>query len=130
MKKIIKKLLKKIYFNLSSTHLTKKVFATRSREKGEITLFDKPFFYHCGVAFYYAYKDIFNVGIYEFSPGNKNPLIIDCGSNMGLSILFFSKEYPNSRIIAFEPDESVLPYLERDIESQNLLNVELHKKAV
>ena len=49
---------------------------------------------------------------------------------MGLSVLYFSKLFPSSRILAFEPDETVLPFLEKNIESQNLKNVELHKKAI
>jgi hypothetical protein len=32
---------------------------------------------------------------------------------MGLSVLYFSKKYPSSVIISFEPDEFVLPFLEK-----------------
>jgi FkbM family methyltransferase len=49
---------------------------------------------------------------------------------MGLSILYFSKIYTNAEIIAFEPDEAVLPFLEKNIQSQKLMNVDLHKKAI
>ncbi len=49
---------------------------------------------------------------------------------MGLSLLFFSKRYTSARIIAFEPDASVLPCLRANIASQSMDNVELHEKAV
>jgi FkbM family methyltransferase len=36
--------------------------------------------------------------------GGKTPLIVDCGSNIGLSLLYFSLQYPHARIIGVEPD--------------------------
>ncbi|MDP3353983.1 MAG: FkbM family methyltransferase, partial [Flavobacteriaceae bacterium] len=39
-------------------------------------------------------------------------------------------KYPHAEIIAFEPDETVLPFLNKNIQSQNIKNVELIKKAV
>lgn len=44
--------------------------------------------------------------------------------------LYFSRLYPNAQILAFEPDEPVLSFLERNIQSQNIQNVELLRKAV
>lgn len=49
---------------------------------------------------------------------------------MGLSLLYFAKKYPNATILAFEPDQSVLPILEENIKTQDLKNVKLFKKAV
>jgi len=34
----------------------------------------------------------------------KQPLIIDCGANIGISSLYFSIMYPDAKIIAVEPD--------------------------
>jgi FkbM family methyltransferase len=34
----------------------------------------------------------------------KTPLIVDCGSNVGLSLLYFSLQYPHAKIIGVEPD--------------------------
>lgn len=98
--------------------------------EGKIILFKKEFNYHYGLAFYDTYNEVFGSEIYEFKTKNSNPIIIDCGANMGLSILFFSIKFPNAEIIAFEPDDSVLPFLEKNIHSQGIKNVELHKKAV
>jgi FkbM family methyltransferase len=97
---------------------------------GVVELFSNFFYYHYGPAFYDTYNEIFKSEIYAFNSKAENPLIIDCGANMGLSVLYFSKKHPNSKIIAFEPDESVITYLEKNIKSQNIKNVELIKKAV
>jgi FkbM family methyltransferase len=34
------------------------------------------------------------------------PLIVDCGANMGLAARYFAHDFPAARIIAIEPDES------------------------
>ena len=36
--------------------------------------------------------------------GGKTPLIVDCGSNVGLSLLYFSLQYPHAKVIGVEPD--------------------------
>jgi FkbM family methyltransferase len=43
-------------------------------------------------------------GEYDFVCEDSQPFIIDCGSHIGLSVLFFKSRYPHARIIAFEPD--------------------------
>lgn len=102
----------------------------QNSNEGVIKLFNKDFHYHHGMAFYDTYREIFQNNIYEFKTNSSKPIILDCGANMGLSILYFSKKYPNAEIIAFEPDESVLPFLIKNINFQGLHNIELHKKAV
>src|SRR5262249_17417794 len=34
----------------------------------------------------------------------REPLIVDCGANIGLSARYFATEYPAARIVAVEPD--------------------------
>jgi FkbM family methyltransferase len=67
---------------------------------------------------------------YEFEAHRKDPLIIDCGANIGLSIIFFKKLYPSCKVIAFEADENVFKVLQKNIESFEFKDVELHNKAV
>src|SRR5260370_28727380 len=50
------------------------------------------------------YREIFLARAYFFRSEASSPLIFDCGSNIGLSILFFKHLYPNCRIVSFEPD--------------------------
>jgi hypothetical protein len=61
----------------------------------------------------HTYTEIFTKGIYSFRCTTEAPLIIDCGSNIGMSILNFKTQYPKSRIIAFEPDNSNFEILKK-----------------
>jgi FkbM family methyltransferase len=130
MKKIIKTIFETIKYYFWYTTFQRALFDSVGKQEGEINLFNKKFYYHYGLAFYDTYREIFEKNIYEFKTNSSKPIIIDCGANMGLSVLYFSKKYPNAEIIAFEPDETVLPYFEKNINTQNIKNVELYKKAV
>jgi FkbM family methyltransferase len=81
-------------------------------------------------SFLWTYDEIFGMEIYKFSSANSNPVIIDCGANIGLSILYFKNLFPNSRILAFEPDVNVFNVLEQNIKKFKLSGVELLSKAV
>jgi FkbM family methyltransferase len=127
MKQKIKYFIKDLFIPKSFKRL---LHETIDIGKDSILLFEKKFEYHLGVAFYHTYNEIFVDGIYQFPSKNETPTIIDCGANMGLSVLYFSKLFPEANIIAFEPDESVLPFLENNIKNYNLSNVKLFKNAV
>lgn len=81
-------------------------------------------------SFNFIKNELFNLEIYKFHAKNKNPFIIDCGANIGLSVYYFKKLYPDSRIIAFEPDPKVFKVLKENIENLELSNCELLNKAL
>ncbi len=56
--------------------------------------------------------------------------IIDCGANIGLSVIYLKKLFPDSTIIAFEPDESNCQILTKNVASFDLNKVELKQEAV
>jgi FkbM family methyltransferase len=76
------------------------------------------------------YKLIFNDLIYHFETPSPNPLVLDCGSNIGLSILYFKHIYPRARIIGFEPDPALFPYLQENIAANQLNDVQLIQAAL
>src|SRR3989344_6241937 len=53
-------------------------------------------------AFLGMFEEIFIQKQYYFDSRNRRPLIVDCGSNIGLSVVFFKILYPEAKIIAFE----------------------------
>lgn len=78
-----------------------------------------------GPNFYMQYKDEFINGIYDFNTQRPDPLIIDGGSNMGMSILHFKHVYPNARIIGFEPDPSIFLLLSENLARNKIIDVRL-----
>ena len=85
---------------------------------------------HHGDICYHLYEDIFVNRIYDFEAQRPDPLILDCGSNMGMSVLYFKHIYPRARIIGFEPDPAIFPYLKENVDLNRLTDVQLHDAAV
>jgi FkbM family methyltransferase len=77
-----------------------------------------------------AYREIFVNEIYSFPSATPRPVIVDCGSNIGLSILYFKSLYPESRILAFEADPEIFSILKNNLAINGVKNVELLQKAV
>jgi FkbM family methyltransferase len=83
-----------------------------------------------GPNFYILYKDIFVHRIYHFQAVRPDPVILDCGSNIGMSILYFKHVYPQARVVGFEADPAVYPYLEENVARNGLRDVELVRAGV
>lgn len=60
---------------------------------------------------------------YFFRATRPDPYILDCGSNIGLSVLFFKTLYPQATIQAFEPSPTTFATLKKNVESNKLANV-------
>jgi FkbM family methyltransferase len=97
---------------------------------GIANVFHKPFKFHHGPSFAEAYREIFQTEIYKFKPSVGSRTILDCGANMGLSVLYFATNYPDHHIIAFEPDADIFNILKENVDSFGLKNVTIHQKAV
>ncbi|MCA6074101.1 FkbM family methyltransferase [Fulvivirga sedimenti] len=78
----------------------------------------------------HLFNEIFMSDEYYFESATPEPLIIDCGANIGMSILYFKSLYPGSRIIAFEANPYAFDLLEENVRENNLKDVELHNVAL
>jgi FkbM family methyltransferase len=78
-----------------------------------------------GPNFYMQYKDEFVRRSYHFDAQRPDPLIIDGGSNIGMSILYFKHVYPKARIIGFEPDPAIFELLNDNVTRNGLRDVHL-----
>ena len=76
----------------------------------------------------HSLKEIFVDNIYKIKLMDESPKIIDCGSNIGLSIVSLKLQYPNSTIIAFEPDKINFNLLQEN--TKLFSNITLVNKAV
>ncbi|GAC1707857.1 MAG: hypothetical protein NVS9B7_22010 [Flavisolibacter sp.] len=77
-----------------------------------------------------TYKEIFVEEIYKFHALREDPFIIDCGANIGLSVIYFKSIYPKATITAFEPDITNADIFEKNIVMHQLKNITLVRAAV
>jgi FkbM family methyltransferase len=76
------------------------------------------------------FEEIFLRGQYAFESPKERPLIVDVGSNIGLSILFFKRLFPAAAIVGFEPDPAAFRLLRRNVDENRLRDVRLLNAAV
>lgn len=74
-------------------------------------------------------KDIFDQGIYDFESDGA-PRVLDCGSHIGMSILYTKMRHPDARITAFEPDPEIFTLLEENLRRNGVQGVELINAAL
>jgi FkbM family methyltransferase len=97
--------------------------------KISVNLLGRPFEIADGVSFYWSHKEIFIDEIYKFRCDSDNPVILDCGSNYGTSILYFKSIYPNSTITGIEADPEIFKILKKNINNR-YSDISLLNKAI
>jgi FkbM family methyltransferase len=75
-------------------------------------------------------SEIFLEREYAVELAADEPVIFDCGSNIGISILFFKQMYPRAKITGFEPDKKTFELLKRNVAENGLKDVSLHNVAL
>lgn len=78
----------------------------------------------------HSLQEIFRDDIYKINFKTSSPYIIDCGANIGLSVLYLKFQYPAARIIAFEPDPINFEFLQKNVNAYGLTDVELRNEAI
>ena len=74
------------------------------------------------------FEEIFIRRVYDAQV--ETPLVVDCGSHIGISVLYFKTIYPECKIIAFEPEPNNFSILQQTVETNRLQNVTLHNVAL
>src|SRR5215212_5702620 len=67
---------------------------------------------------------------YYFKETNINPIIFDCGSSIGVSVLYFKCLYPGSEIYCFEPNPAAFDFLKMNVINNNLTNIHCYNLAL
>ena len=70
-------------------------------------------------------KEIFFEKAYAFETKKLNPYIIDCGSHIGMSILYYKKVFKNAIIKGFEPDKVNFEILNKNIAEWGFNDIEV-----
>ena len=78
----------------------------------------------------FLFREIFIDLDYYFETSNRSPFILDCGSNIGMSILFFKALYPGASVIGFEPASETYRLLLQNIDRNRLADVHVHPVAL
>jgi FkbM family methyltransferase len=78
----------------------------------------------------YLFEEIFAHLEYFFVTEKPCPFILDCGSNIGMSIVFFKALYPGSVIIGFEPAADSFTLLRKNVQANSLGDVTVHPFAL
>jgi FkbM family methyltransferase len=94
-----------------------------------VKLFGGSIYFTTPLEFLHGIREIFIDGIYRQSLRSE-PLIFDCGANIGLSVIYMKQLYPGATIVAFEPDDRNFELLQKNVLSLNYKNVSLRKEAV
>ena len=78
----------------------------------------------------HSLKEIFAEEVYNIKFDTSSPKILDCGANIGLSVLYFKGRYPAAKITAFEPDPLNFSLLKKNIELNGYRDVDLRNEAI
>ncbi len=117
------------YFSFESREL-RRVKRIPRYQIGTTKIFGFDFTFVDSASFVGQYEEIFKKQCYQFKKINDKPFIIDCGANVGVSILYYIKYYPGAIIIAFEPDKNIFSVLKQNIEKIQNSNITLINKGL
>lgn len=80
--------------------------------------------------FYELKKEIFGENCYYLELDKDDPIIVDAGAHIGLTVLYFKLMFPKARIKAFEPIPDNFALLSKNVNQNQLENVELYQVVV
>lgn len=136
MKKIVKNLFEMFGYKIEK--YSKNYKLSFSKRKHNIERFvpiedfflGRKIYIHDIASFNMCIGELFQSEAYKFKANNSKPYIIDCGANLGMSIIYFKELYPEASILAFEADSHIFSFLEKNIFSFDYEDVILVNKAV
>lgn len=76
------------------------------------------------------YQEIFRDKLYDFSTAETRPFIVDCGGNIGLSVIRFKQLYPDCEIICYEADPKICDVLRGNLGALGYSDVKVESAAV
>lgn len=100
----------------------------KGKNSGELEGFKLTFLDYSSLVVPYA--EIFLHRDYDIDLKTDKPYIIDCGSHIGISVLFYKKKFPNAEIVCFEADPQNYQVLVENIKNNDLKDIQVHNLAV
>ncbi|MEO6722028.1 MAG: FkbM family methyltransferase [Ferruginibacter sp.] len=96
----------------------------------ETVFFSRPFKISSPYWFLQSVEEIFIKEVYKFNTPNPQPVIIDCGANWGLSIIYFKRRFPAAVIYAYEADDEIFKLAAQNLAAFEFRDVSLFNKAI
>lgn len=81
------------------------------------------------LSFIWQYKEIYVDQSYRFKTNKSEPVIIDCGSNIGLSALYYNSTYPNAKVHCIEADPKIASILMDNLKNNHCEAIVIPKAA-
>lgn len=97
--------------------------------QNSIQLFGRRFYFSNPLELMNVLEEIFEEQLYK-QELPENAYILDCGANIGMSLIYLKQLCPSAEIVAFEPDETNLKLLQKNINSYGLDKISLQAAAV
>lgn len=137
MKYLLKNVLRPLYYILNSRN-TREFYRLHSklgkyqrfRRINQVKVLDYSIDIIDSMSFIFQFKEIFVDQVYKFDTSKSAPVIFDCGSNIGISILYFKNLFPKSKILSFEADPEISKILQANIINNKISDVEFIESAV
>ncbi|MES2629342.1 MAG: FkbM family methyltransferase [Bacteroidota bacterium] len=122
----------KFFFTAKGISLVDKIRikTTKRHTPFYVKLFGKKFKVVDSRGFYEAYIEIFGDHVYAFKAETQQPVLVDCGANMGLAGHYFLNKYPGASYTAYEADPFIFSALKENLSVFPQAKVELVNKAV
>jgi FkbM family methyltransferase len=126
----------------TTTRVLDRVFSRKRRELARLermprrtrtstTLLGFPMSLVDAASFLSQYNDIYRHGTYAVRFDTAAPRIIDCGANVGMSVLYWKWIAPGSVITAFEPDPEIADVLASNLSAAGAVDrVDIIRAAV
>jgi FkbM family methyltransferase len=128
---LLNKIIKKASFVLSKKGIELYSISKKQRGSTFVThIMGRPLIANDPMSFLGQYRDIIERNSYDFKSVSYRPYIIDCGSNIGLSIIQHKINHPHAEIVGFEADPEIYKVLKKNLESFGIQDVHVEQAAI
>jgi len=119
-----------VFFDLIKLRLKRRFAAGESRQECKIRLLGYEVWGFSYSTLDFLFREVFLAGEYFIETQSARPVIIDCGANIGMSVLYFKHRFPDARVVAFEANPNAFKLLKRNMEVNRISDVALHNIAL
>jgi FkbM family methyltransferase len=107
----------KAAYAFALAHMMNKIFPPREKELARVPVGPYVFYFSSLSYFEGLFTEIFFKETYYLACTQKSIQAIDCGANIGVSLLYVKIRAPHAQVMCFEPNPAARAVLEKNIEA-------------